>query len=70
MCNADTNIFTFTWKDAEEVHPGVFRPNPKSNQEKKCVRWEAVEDWVMERHTDLQPILLKPDGEKERVLMV
>jgi len=70
MCKADTNIFTFTWEDAQEVHPGVWRPNPKSNQQRKCVKWEAVEAWVTERHVPLQPILLKPSGEEEKVLMV
>jgi hypothetical protein len=70
MCNADTNIFTFTWKDAKEVRPGIWRPNPKSDQERKCVQWEALEEWVMDRHVSLHPILLKPGGEEESVLMV
>ncbi len=70
MCSADTNIYTFTWKNAEQVRPGAWRPNPKSNQERKCVRWEAVEDWVMERHVPLLPTLLKPNGKPEKVLML
>lgn len=69
MCNADTNIFTFTWAEANEVRPGVWRPNPKSNQEKKCVKWDALENWVNERHVPLQPKLLRPNGEVEKILM-
>ncbi|KAK4212131.1 hypothetical protein QBC37DRAFT_425467 [Rhypophila decipiens] len=70
MCSADTNIFTFTWEDAEEVHPGIFRPNPKSNQQRKCVRWELVEKWVTDRHVPLSPVLLKPDGRQDKIMMV
>lgn len=70
MCNADTNAFSFTWEDAEFVRPGVWRPRPKSNQERKCVRWEAIQDWVMERHVPLNPVLLKPSGEEEKILMI
>ncbi|KAI0896189.1 hypothetical protein F4806DRAFT_466488 [Annulohypoxylon nitens] len=70
MCNADTNIYTFTWTDAELVRPGIWRPRPKSNQDRKCVQWKPLEDWVMERRVPLNPILLKPNGEEEKILMV
>lgn len=70
MCTADTNIYSFTWEDAEYVRPGAWRPRPKSNQERKCVRWEAVQDWVMERHVPLNPVLLRPSGEEEKILMI
>ncbi|KAI1824327.1 hypothetical protein F4861DRAFT_506432 [Xylaria intraflava] len=70
MCNADTSIFTFTWKNAEKVRPGVLRPMPQSNQQRKCVNFDAVESWVMERHVPLHPRLVKPDGEIEKIMMV
>ncbi|KAK3331274.1 hypothetical protein B0H66DRAFT_456316, partial [Apodospora peruviana] len=62
LCNADTTIYTFTWTDAKFVRPGVWRPESKSNQERKCVKWEAIEDWVNERRVPLNPVLLKPSG--------
>ncbi|KAK9780442.1 putative Tat pathway signal sequence [Seiridium cardinale] len=70
MCNADTSIYTFTWEDATLVRPGIWRPESKSNQDRKCIKWESLEDWVMERHIPLNPVLLKPGGEEEKVLMV
>ncbi|KAI0438429.1 hypothetical protein F4803DRAFT_534986 [Xylaria telfairii] len=70
MCNVDTNIFTFTWKNAQEVRPGVLRPMPQSNQQRKCVNFEAVESWIMERHVSLHPRLVKPDGDIEKIMMV
>ncbi|KAK9419076.1 putative Tat pathway signal sequence [Seiridium unicorne] len=70
MCNADTSIYTFTWEDATLVRPGIWRPEPKSNQDRKCIKWETLENWVMERHIPLNPVLLKPGGEEEKILMV
>ncbi|KAI0886414.1 uncharacterized protein GGS22DRAFT_128442 [Annulohypoxylon maeteangense] len=70
MCNADTSIYTFTWTGAELVRPGVWRPSPKSNQDRKCVIWEPLENWVTERRVPLNPILLKPSGEEEEILMI
>ncbi|KAI1753270.1 hypothetical protein F4782DRAFT_545880 [Xylaria castorea] len=70
MCNADTNIFTFTWENAEEVRPGVLRPMPQSNQQRKCVKFDAVESWIMEKHVPLNPILVKPNGDVEKVMVV
>jgi hypothetical protein len=69
MCNANTNIYTFTWDDADEVKPGIFRPQPKSSQQRRCVNWNAVEDWALMRRTPLKPILLKPNGDEEKILM-
>jgi len=69
LCNADTTLYTFTWEDAELVREGIYRPRPKSNQDRKCVRWGEVEDWVKERHVELNPVLLKPSGEEEKILM-
>ncbi|KAI1430273.1 hypothetical protein F5Y12DRAFT_722941 [Xylaria sp. FL1777] len=69
MCNADTNIFTFTWENAEEVRPGILRPMPQSNQQRKCVNFEAIESWVMERHVSLHPRLVKLGGEIEKIMM-
>ncbi|KAM7218429.1 protein of unknown function (DUF3328) domain containing protein [Rhypophila decipiens] len=69
MCDADTTIYTFTWKDAELISPGIWRPRPKSSQEKRCVNWEKVENWAMERRVELNPVLLKPSGEEEKILM-
>jgi len=70
LCNADTTVYTFTWTDAEFVRPGIWRPKPKTNQERKCVKWEAVEAWARERHVALNPVLLKSSGEEEKVLMI
>ncbi|KAM7186870.1 protein of unknown function (DUF3328) domain containing protein [Naviculisporaceae sp. PSN 640] len=70
MCNVDTTLYTFTWADAEMIKPGIYRPRPKSRQEKKCVNWEAVETWAMERRVELNPVLLKPSGEEEKILMI
>ncbi|KAI1269177.1 hypothetical protein F5Y18DRAFT_423420 [Xylariaceae sp. FL1019] len=70
MCNADTNIFTFTWEHAQEVRPGVLRPMPQSNQQRKCVQFDAVENWAMERRVPLRPRLVKPDGDVEKILMI
>ncbi|KAI0484192.1 hypothetical protein GGR56DRAFT_612730 [Xylariaceae sp. FL0804] len=69
MCTADTNMFTFTWENATVVRPGVMRPNPYSSQNRKCVNFEAIHSWALERHVPLQPLLLKPDGKTEKVLM-
>ncbi|KAI3325574.1 hypothetical protein HD806DRAFT_490702 [Xylariaceae sp. AK1471] len=70
ICNADTNIFTFTWKNEQEVRPGVLRPMPQSKPQRKCVSFGAVESWIMERHVSLHPRLVKPNGEIKKIMMV
>ncbi|KAI0395497.1 hypothetical protein F5Y17DRAFT_192598 [Xylariaceae sp. FL0594] len=69
MCNADTNIFTFTWQNAQEVRPGIYRPMPQSSQKRKCVNFEAIEDWIMQRRVSLNPRMVKPNGEIEKIMM-
>ncbi|KAF2812868.1 uncharacterized protein BDZ99DRAFT_555817 [Mytilinidion resinicola] len=67
MCNVDTNIYTFTWDDTTAAD---HRPNPKSNQMRKCTNWEAVEGWVTKRHVPLNPMLMRPSGVSDRIHMV
>lgn len=69
MCNADPTLATFTWNNATEVKPGIFRPEPQSLQQRKCVNWDEIDSWARKRMVDLKPVLLKPDGEEEAVLM-
>ncbi|KAF2113245.1 hypothetical protein BDV96DRAFT_648217 [Lophiotrema nucula] len=69
MCHADTTVATFTWDNAVEVHPGIWRPEPQSNQKRKCMKWDLIENWADARKVPLKPTLLKSDGEEEDVLV-
>ncbi|KAF2190063.1 hypothetical protein K469DRAFT_759479 [Zopfia rhizophila CBS 207.26] len=64
MCNADTSIYTFTWENATDR-----RPNPQSNQYRKCINWDTVWNWVDERHIPLNPWLLRPTGVADKIMM-
>ncbi|ORY16977.1 hypothetical protein BCR34DRAFT_597362 [Clohesyomyces aquaticus] len=62
MCNADLSLYTFRWKAANDD-----RPYPKSNASRKCVNWDGVESWAMQRKVSLTPMLLRTTGEADRI---
>ncbi|KAF2648991.1 hypothetical protein K491DRAFT_735839 [Lophiostoma macrostomum CBS 122681] len=66
MCTVDTSIYTFTWDNATER-----RPNPKSNQHRKCLNWESLQEWLSStgKKVPLNPMLVRPTGVKDRILM-
>ncbi|KAF2033497.1 hypothetical protein EK21DRAFT_58440 [Setomelanomma holmii] len=62
MCSADTSMYTFEW--VPEDHD---RPHPRSHAVRNCVNWDKVEAWANERKVPLDPMLIRPQGEAERI---
>ena len=58
MCNADLSLYTFTWpeqKDAEFL-------DAHSKTPRKCVDWDQVEQWSLERSVSLTPTIVVPQN--------
>lgn len=52
LCNGDTSMRTFHWD------PHMAAPKPDSPAERKCVNWEWLHKWTMDRSFLLQDRLL------------
>ncbi|KAK3293019.1 uncharacterized protein B0H64DRAFT_403324 [Chaetomium fimeti] len=52
LCNGDTSIRTFHWD------PHMAAPKPDSPAERKCVNWDWLHNWTMDRSFLLQDRLL------------
>lgn len=48
MCRADTSLYTFRWRGGDVTR----KPELKTNAERVCVNWQAVETWGQERKAD------------------
>lgn len=56
MCNADLSLYTFTWPRKEDF---TFL-DAHSNTPRKCVNWDQVEEWSVQRKVELAPTVIKP----------
>jgi hypothetical protein len=54
MCTPNLGLYSFKWKGDNE------KPELKTGAERKCVNWDAVQDWSNERATGWNPLVWKP----------
>ena len=58
LCNADFSLYTFAWKT-----PLDRKPQTISDGQKKCVRWDKLEAWVLDRAVDASVDMILPSEE-------
>ncbi|KAJ4354616.1 uncharacterized protein N0V89_006353 [Didymosphaeria variabile] len=66
MCAGNTALYSFQWPDSNEK---VRKPKTKTNSQRTCADWDAIESWAQDRSIGLNPSLERPPVEVDHSKM-
>ena len=56
MCTGDVSMLTFFWND-----PPGEKPESRTNSQRTCIKWEALQDWSEKRMIPKSADVIRPE---------